>query len=555
MLKYTLTGSLVLTLFVYISSYGQVDTTWVKDKWDISPTGGVASDTLGRLILDQIPRDENLAHKKPATDMTGAEVKEVTDGKQYKSEWLAPSEEAVGFFLKIDLEKICLLDSIRILPRLLKKRPPIVDTTDFVKGYSVRLSTDDVVYIEVLRNLFNTNPVIDTSFTPTLARYVKVVIAAADNINKVRIAEIEVYGRGYVSEGIYTSPVLDFNVPDDKNFGLVEWKADIPPETELTLQFRTGRTTSPPQGWSDWSEVYGTPGGVLFPALEPSQYFQYQVNFSTTDPRVTPVLEEITVHYSTTPPAHRAYGSIVAVKDTLPHEVPVGTEMDYIYTLVPEFDEKSIGFDKLVIFSPVKAQITGVDTNGVPLTLGQDYLDVSTDREIAIKLTSPVKAGLDSLRVHFRTTLFLDENDFPGYITHTQLTPNNPQYVEENTAEGRSWTIITTGYIPDVLKADMVEVKPNPFSPNGDNINDRTRIKFTVAKLSIPRRISIKIFDLTGTVVWKKDMFEQAGIYEVEWDGRDVDGELLPPGLYIYQIDVDADEATRPVTGTVVVAY
>jgi hypothetical protein len=40
------------------------------------------------------------------------------------------------------------------------------------------------------------------------------------------------------------------------------------------------------------------------------------------------------------------------------------------------------------------------------------------------------------------------------------------------------------------------------------------------------------------------------------WDGRDDDGDLLPPGIYIYQIEVDMKGGSDAVkSGTVVLAY
>ena len=64
---------------------------------------------------------------------------------------------------------------------------------------------------------------------------------------------------------------------------------------------------------------------------------------------------------------------------------------------------------------------------------------------------------------------------------------------------------------------------------------------------------------LTGTVVDKANLealpgatvvlegTTASGRFAAEWDGRDQRGDLLPPGLYILRLRVDADkgEATR----------
>ena len=46
------------------------------------------------------------------------------------------------------------------------------------------------------------------------------------------------------------------------------------------------------------------------------------------------------------------------------------------------------------------------------------------------------------------------------------------------------------------------------------------------------------------------------GNYEREWDGRDDAGEVVPPGIYLYRIEVDTDRDREAVRlGLVNVAY
>jgi len=514
----------------------------------------------GKVVLSSVSSGVNLALGKYVTDMKGDEVESVTDGELFGPAcyWSSVVPEAMGFYLKIDLGVPQILHRIRILPQSLDKNTFVPDTASYIKGYSIRISLDDVSYEEVLLNLFNEDPVVDTTFTPTPGRYVKVVVAAIDNINKVIIGDIEVYGTGYVQQGVYTSAPIDFGTSEEKNFGKVVWKADIPSGSKLTMQFRSGAPldASGQWEWSKWSEPSVAASGKIFYALEPRRYFQYRANLFTSDPMITPKLKQVTAYYSTVPLARRAYGSVTAVKDTLPNEVEVGSEVSYIYTVQAQLDEKSLGFNKLVILTPTASYVDSVDTNGVVLTEGVDYVDSTTSEAIVIRFTHPIMHSIDAINVHFRASLFLDANDFPGYLAlQTQSVSTNFQYLEENVTAGRSWTIYTYGYVGEVLEADKVRVEPNPLSPNGDGICDYTVIKFTIAKLDEPRRVSIKIFDLNGTVVWKKDMLKRADVYQEKWDGKDLDGELVPPGLYIYQIDVDADENCKPVTGTVVVVY
>ena len=94
-----------------------------------------------------------------------------------------------------------------------------------------------------------------------------------------------------------------------------------------------------------------------------------------------------------------------------------------------------------------------------------------------------------------------------------------------------------------------LQVAPATFTPNGDGINDQLHIRFVVFKVetATPR---VRVFDLAGRVVT-----ELAGadgdVVSYTWSGRDAQGVLVPPGLYLCHIDLGAaageSVAVRPV--------
>ena len=47
----------------------------------------------------------------------------------------------------------------------------------------------------------------------------------------------------------------------------------------------------------------------------------------------------------------------------------------------------------------------------------------------------------------------------------------------------------------------------------------------------------------------------QAGSYAPTWDGTGTDGKLVPPGLYLVQIEVEIDLGVETQTYAVAVAY
>lgn len=78
---------------------------------------------------------------------------------------------------------------------------------------------------------------------------------------------------------------------------------------------------------------------------------------------------------------------------------------------------------------------------------------------------------------------------------------------------------------------------PNPFNPT-------TTIRYSI---SSPEKVSIKIYDVSGQLI--KEISEnqnQAGEYEVVWDGKNNLGERVSTGTYFYQLVVgDHSEAKK----------
>ena len=86
-----------------------------------------------------------------------------------------------------------------------------------------------------------------------------------------------------------------------------------------------------------------------------------------------------------------------------------------------------------------------------------------------------------------------------------------------------------------------VDIGPNPFTPNGDGVNDVAQIGFSVFKISTGREVAVGIYTLNGRRVWERKQMVESGQEMVEWTGVDLAGQMVPPGMYICQIDLDVD--------------
>jgi hypothetical protein len=105
-----------------------------------------------------------------------------------------------------------------------------------------------------------------------------------------------------------------------------------------------------------------------------------------------------------------------------------------------------------------------------------------------------------------------------------------------------SWAITTLGSLT------LTKVACRIFTPNGDRFNDKARFEF-----DNPEQLPIggTVFDLNGARVASLQPGNSTNSVDVLlWDGKDVDGQVVAGGIYIYQIEFQGKHAT----GTVVVA-
>ena len=89
-----------------------------------------------------------------------------------------------------------------------------------------------------------------------------------------------------------------------------------------------------------------------------------------------------------------------------------------------------------------------------------------------------------------------------------------------------------------------VEIAPNPFTPNGDGINDVLAVGFELTKVNVATEVEVEILALDGRSVrtLREVLSHPGGVHRIEWDGMDADGERVPPGIYVCRIRADVDE-------------
>lgn len=94
--------------------------------------------------------------------------------------------------------------------------------------------------------------------------------------------------------GEYVSRVYDTRLPS--SWGRVEWEAELPKDTFLQVQTRSGNSNEPNQTWSDWSPPYQKSRGeqILNPR---ARYLQFKIMFKTDSGKVSPRVQRVTLFY------------------------------------------------------------------------------------------------------------------------------------------------------------------------------------------------------------------------------------------------------------------
>ena len=529
----------------------------------------VGSAEGGGITLRRI-EGENIALGKPA------EEKDITDGNPISKYTF--NQDPLNKTRFVDLERIYRLNRFTILTGG-DNPDEWVDIS--IRGFAVEISLDKFRWEEVnvihdvgISNADNGGydyQVVE--FPDEWARYIRFKITESRKKYPV-IGEIMAFGIGYAYEGTYESGWEGLG--DDtkmKNFESVAWTGEIPEGTSATIQIKTAYFTSDGKiAESDWSQKTSAKS-IAIETSEPASMVKYRLELKTQDIYKTPLIESIVFNYAEEVedvPVINVDGSV------MPNAVPMGVDTTFVYSMTYSLNTGS-DLETIEIATPGFASIEKVhvtDGVGSDLTVNNGLEDVSqtSPDKVVIKFSTPLtdtdSSGSDSLYVVLRSKMLRNVHNFTASVYSSD---NNGGSSGIGVWESRdnSWTVMTTSII-DKLISD-VDASPKVFSPNDDNKNDFTVIEFTLSK--IPANIKIKFFDTRGGLVTVKEYDNlEARDWRVPdkdklnntasamnmpgyWDGTDEDGDLVPPGVYVYQVVADTDDGEKIESGTVVVGY
>ena len=528
---------------------GSIDLAQIVGRTDLSvvPVAGYLGDvdigTREGGIALSLTEGRNLALGQPSN------VLEANDGV-LTSSW-TPGANALNKHVSVDLREVRRVSSVRVITKAPSGRSGTYFTNS-LKGYSVQVSEDQFRWSEVAV-LHGITEYEETTvrFEPALARYIRIVVAEIDGISAPDVAEVEVYGEAYSAAGMFESEPLDLDERGRaKNIGKVTWEADVPEGTSVALQFRT----MVDEVWSPWTREYAYEDSNTFvESPEPASQFQYRVQLSTSVEGATPRFRSITVESSVDDvPAESALGRISPVT------VEMGRDTAFTYNLDLRISGENRGVERLIISVPGPVTLDPVaPVDGLEGSGSQVVGAGMTERGLEIPFDPPLDEDVQ-LAVHLKAAMYSIAHSWSAQL----LAPGseNPQNVVEDTRTGGSWLVSA----PQVLDRVLLDVgvAPPVFTPNGDGSNDDATFVFTLAKAE-GAPVSVRVFSLDGSLVRelhtgplsarRYDGSSQSA--PGRWDGTDDRGNVVPPGIYLYELLVEAGGGDERRMGTVGVVY
>ena len=330
-----------------------------------------------------------------------------------------------------------------------------------------------------------------------------------------------------------------------------------------------------------WSGVQLANNGQLINAPSGRPFIQIEVEFLSEDPAAATIISNLRFEYSAPQITDQVFGEIAPAVDVI-----AGRDTSFVLVLNAGLGAENNGFNRLQVFTPARAEaiegvevdlgdgeflnLEGVDDEG-EIGEGQFRALYVADDQFVVGFPTIGPAEEDQVRnalvkvrfqgrvIDFRTNfaanVFLDTLGAEAERRFTSsgilaLGGNEsaldtlaiflPQRVEDNDvvdfaatdqlSDRNSLAVIADISAQSENLVTNFKVVPNPFTPNGDDVNDEVVVTFDVQRLLTPKPVYLEIFDLNGR---RRRLIERqlsSGGYSQQWDGRDDAGQVVPPG-------------------------
>ncbi len=200
--------------------------------------------------------------------------------------------------------------------------------------------------------------------------------------------------------------------------------------------------------------------------------------------------------------------------------------------------------------------------SGYPFDARGDSLTATSYNDLPASDKGAVIGTGRLLRMRFTSAVFLNGTTLETFVRDAGQASGPGggwQQVSsgEATALSPSRSLSISVPLDGTVLGDLI-LEPNPFTPNGDGVNDELQVSVSVFRVNVVREARMRVYTLDGRVVWEEVQPALGGRHTFTWRGVDRSGQPVPPGMYLCQIHLDADSeqaGERTVSRVVAVAY
>jgi hypothetical protein len=487
----------------------------------------------------------------------------------------------------IDLGGTFRIDRLRFYPRLdrTNKRRFLQEfqvLTNEGGGSALSLSSPFASLFSYYAANANAVPVVDRRFDSRSVRYIQVLPFTG---REWEIAELEVYGDGTLPVGEYLSSPLRAQ-RSNIIWGKVLYEGGSIEKAPVVVRTRTGPDREPehffrklPEAdeefervseedyklleeeergpikpnpeWSGWETV--TDGMMRSPGLQ--RYLQFQIKMTTPGA----VLKQLIFEYVEPPLARELIGEIS------PAVVEPGVETEFVLSMFAYLktggSKPDTGFRQLQVQTP--AEIVEVERVLVDDKEVFASHSLQPGEGFTVNLWRRVEQDGTFVQIFFKGVVLRDRTRFELRALDRRVTDDGLEEAYQLFGEGEvDPSLPGRGLVVQLNAEDeklplIANVQSTPiFTPNGDGVNDHFELDYALLKLMEPGVVTLDIFDLSGRRVRRAYSGQDLnGRYELTWDGRDENGALVPVGLYLYRLQVEAGLGDEEKQGSVGVAY
>ena len=449
----------------------------------------------------------------------------------------------------------------------------------------------NIVWTKYREEIDNLESIVDLEIKPQMVRHIYIRPGGVGTNNGLsttwEVAEMQVFGQGFVPDAEFTSDPIDLGAPS--TLGQIQWGSHQDAGGQIIIQTRTGIDDQPYVYWrvtgvgdelspiddqgrpltlsayerlkpnqrggitddlADWSpwQTYDLEKGltgtqILSPS--PRSFIQIRVQFFS-DALAGGRVDSLHFEYSQPPVVTSAVGEI------FPTQVEASVLTDFTYAVRARIEPGQSGFDALRLRSNAL-----IDTiTDVRIDRGAVAYDVDRDSLGMLIRFQRIVQDQSLLEVDFGARVFRYGTPFDGALVDTEsdevpLSVNAGDAIAETLSDELT---VRTG-LKGAILPDLT-VSPNPFSPNDDGFNDQVTLSSAVLRLTGDTPVDLQIFDLSGRLIRTlSQVVSGSASFAMEWDGQDEAGILAPPGLYVFRLAVDTDTGSHTRLGQVALVY